>query len=149
MRRAGFRAATHITPPVILASERDVVLTLLAGARRFFVREVRLSPEQRQAIAPHWGWTPQEGFYRFCIGQDEAGRLVTSALFLTEYTIHGPVRGAVGLTPEAKERGAVVVELSEAGVHAMGQFYARIVASLVQRGAILYETAIGRGGTGG
>ena len=39
----------HITPPVVLASDRDALTALLAGARRFFVREVRLSAAQRDA----------------------------------------------------------------------------------------------------
>jgi hypothetical protein len=34
-------------------------------------------------------------------------------LFLTEYTIHGPVRVAVGLGPDGKVRGATVIELTE------------------------------------
>jgi len=43
-------ALAHITPPVVLVSDRDAVVGLLAGARRFFVREVRLSPEERQHL---------------------------------------------------------------------------------------------------
>ena len=86
-------AAAHVTPPVVLVSDRDAVVGLLGGARRFFVREVRLSPEQRQAVAQRSGWTPEESFYRFYLGRDEGGRLVGAMLFLTEYTVHGPVRG--------------------------------------------------------
>src|SRR5947209_17655543 len=57
-------ASAHITPPVVLMSDRDAVVTLLAGAQRFFVREVRLSPAEREAIKRQTGWTPDEDFYR-------------------------------------------------------------------------------------
>ena len=106
-------ALAHVTPPVILMSDREAVVGLLGGARRFFVREVKLSPEQRQAVAKRSGWNPDESFYRFYLGRDDLGRLVGAMLFMTEYTIHGPVRVAVGLGPDGKVRGATVVELTE------------------------------------
>jgi hypothetical protein len=103
----------HITPPVVLVSDREAVASLLAGSRRFFVREVRLSPEQRQRIQKQSGWTPEEDFYRFYIGRDDQGRMVAATIFLTEFTLHGPVRVAVALSPDGKVRGAAVVELTE------------------------------------
>jgi hypothetical protein len=106
-------ALAHVTPPVVLMSDRDAVVGLLGGARRFFVREVTPSAEQRQAIAQRSGWTPEEKFYRFYLGRDDQGRLVAALLFLTEYTVHGPVRVAVALGPDGKVRGATVVELTE------------------------------------
>jgi hypothetical protein len=169
-------AGAHITPPVVLVSDRDAVLTLLGVARRFFVREIRLSPEQRQAIQHQWNWTPDEDFYRFYVGRDEQGRLVAVTIFLTEFTLHGPVRVAVALSPDGKVKGATVVELTEetypwvkplidrnfigeyvgqgsSGRYAlaersdsMTQFYGQIIASLIQRAAILYEVAMGRQG---
>lgn len=110
---AAVPAAAHITPPVVLASDRDALLELLGGARRFFVREVRLSAEERQAIRQRTGWTPDEDFYRFYLGRDADGRLVAAAVFVTEFTVHGPVRVAVGLNPNGTVRGARVVELTE------------------------------------
>jgi len=106
-------AVAHITPPVVLVSDRDAVASLLAGSRRFFVREIRLSPEQRQLIQKQSGWNPDENFYRFYIGRDDQGRMVAASIFLTEFTLHGPVRVAVGIGPEGKIRGATVVELTE------------------------------------
>src|SRR2546422_10238375 len=41
------------------------------------------------------------------------GRLVAGTIFVTEFTIHGPVRVAVSLGPDGKIRGATVVELTE------------------------------------
>src|SRR5262249_60841069 len=101
--------AAHVTPPVILMSDRDAVVGLLGNARRFFVREVKLSPEQRQAVAQRSGWKPDESFYRFYLGRDEGGRLVGAMLFLTEYTVHGPVPVAAGLGAHGQGRRAHVV----------------------------------------
>ncbi len=106
-------ADAHITPPVVLTSDRDALARLLTGAQRFFVREVRLSPAERDAIRRQTGWTPDEDFYRFYIGRDGQGRLVAAATFVTEYTVHGPVRAAVALGPDGRVRGATVIELTE------------------------------------
>ncbi|PYN10243.1 MAG: hypothetical protein DME02_00315 [Candidatus Rokuibacteriota bacterium] len=106
-------ARAHITPPVVLVSDRDAVVSLLAGARRFFVREVRLTAAEKQAIRQQTGWTPEDDFYRFYIGRDDQGRVVAATVFLTEFTIHGPVRVAVALGPDGKVKGATVVELTE------------------------------------
>lgn len=169
-------ATAHITPPVVLVSDRDAVVGLLSGARRFFVREVRLSPDERQAIQRQWNWIPDEDFYRFYVGRDEQGRLLAASIFLTEFTIHGPVRVAVALGPDGKVRGATVVEVTEetypwvkplidrnftreyvgqgstgryllteqgrAAGDSMTQFYGQIIASLIQRAAILYDVAV-------
>ena len=106
-------ALAHVTPPVVLASDRDAVSALLAGARRYFVREVRLTAAERQQMEKETGWRPDEDFYRFYIGRDEQLHDVGAVAFVTEYTIHGPVRVAVGLAPDGKVTGARVVELSE------------------------------------
>jgi Na+-translocating ferredoxin:NAD+ oxidoreductase RnfG subunit len=163
----------HVTPPVVLVSDREAVAGLLTGARRFFVREVKLTSEQKQIIRRRSGWTPDEDFYRFYLGRDEQGRLVGAMLFVTEYTLHGPVRVAVGFGPDGKVRGATVVELTEetypwlkrlidqnftqdyvgldsrgpyqikrANLEGMAQFYGQVVASLIQRAALLYEVAL-------
>lgn len=103
----------HMTPPVVLVSERDAVLGMTGGAKKFFVREVRLSPEEREAIQRQWGWRPEDERYRFYVGRDDAGQLIAAVLFLTEFTIHGPVRVAVGLGPDGHVKDARVVELTE------------------------------------
>jgi hypothetical protein len=106
-------ARAHITPPVVLVSDRDAVVGLLAGARRFFVREVRLTPAEKQTIRQQTGWSPEDDFYRFYIGRDEQGRAIAATVFVTEFTIHGPVRVAAALGPDGKVKGATVVELTE------------------------------------
>ena len=106
-------ALAHITPPVVLVSDRDVLLALLAGAQRFFVREIRLSGPERASIKQRMGFAPDEDFYRFYLGRDAGGRLVAATIFVTEFTLHGPVRVAVALGPDGRVRGATVVELTE------------------------------------
>jgi hypothetical protein len=106
-------ALAHLTPPVVLVSDRDAVLSLLSGARRFFVREVRLGDQEKAAIKQASGWTPDEDFYRFYVGRDDQGRMVGALVFVGDATIHGGVRVAVALEPDGKVRGASVVELTE------------------------------------
>jgi hypothetical protein len=106
-------ALAHLTPPVVLVSDRDAVTSLLAGARRFFVREVRLSDKEKAAIKEASGWTPTEDFYRFYVGRDEQGRMLGALVFVGDTTIHGTVRVATALAPDGKVRGASVVELTE------------------------------------
>ena len=167
----------HITPPVVLISERDAILGMTGGAKKFFVREVRLSPEEREAIQRQWGWRPEDERYRFYVGRDDAGQLTAAVIFLTEFTIHGPVRVAVALGPDGHVKDARVVELTEetypwlkplldqdftrdyvgrgsqsrfevsdrwarAGLENMPQFYAQVVASLIQRAAILFDVTV-------
>ncbi len=103
----------HITPPVVLISDRDAVLSMTQGAKKFFVREVRLKPEEREALRKELGWQADEEFYRFYLGRDDQGKIVAAVAFMTEFTIHGPVRVAVGLGPDGKVKGAKVVELTE------------------------------------
>ncbi len=167
----------HITPPVVLVSERDAVVAMTGGAKKFFVREVRLSPEEREAMQRQWGWRPEDERYRFYVGRDDAGQLTAAVIFLTEFTIHGPVRVATGLGPDGTVRDATVVELTEetypwlkplmdqdftrdyagrgsqgsfgvserwarAGLESMPQFYAQVVASLIQRATILFDVTV-------
>ena len=103
----------HMTPPVILLSERDAVVSMTAGASKFFVREVRLTPEERETLKQQYRWQPEDDMYRFYLGRDNAGQLVAAVIFLTEFTMHGPVRVAVGLNPDGTLKAAKIVELSE------------------------------------
>jgi hypothetical protein len=86
---------------------------MTGGATKFFVREVRLTAEERGTIRQQWGWPAEDELYRFYLGRDAAGQLVAAVIFLTEFTIHGPVRVAVGLNPDGTVKDAKVVELTE------------------------------------
>jgi hypothetical protein len=167
----------HITPPVVLLSDQEAVRGMTGGATKFFVREVRLTAEERETIRQQWGWQAEDDMYRFYLGRDAAGQLVAAVIFLTEYTIHGPVRVAVGLHPDGTVKDAKVVEVTEetlpwlqrlldqnltqeyvgrdsrgnfalsarfavSQVESMPHFYGQIVASLVQRAAILFDVTV-------
>jgi hypothetical protein len=103
----------HITPPVVLLTERQAVTQLLAGASRYSVREVRLTAARRAALEARAGWAPEEEFFRFYIGRDEAGRLVGTAVFVSDFTVHGPVRVGVAVGPDGKVRHAAVMETTQ------------------------------------
>ncbi len=103
----------HITPPVVLLSEQDAVRSMTGGATKFFVREIRLTAEEQGTIRQQWGWQAEDELYRFYLGRDTAGQLVAAVIFLTEFTIHGPVRVAVGLNPDGTVKDTKVVELTE------------------------------------
>ena len=167
----------HITPPVVLLSEQDAVRSMTGGATKFFVREVRLTAEERETIRQQWGWQAEDELYRFYLGRDAAGQLVAAVIFLTEFTIHGPIRVAIGLNPDGTVKDAKVIELTEetlpwlqvllkqnllqeyvgqnsrgnfalggrfatAHIDSMPHFYGQIVASLIQRAAILFEVTV-------
>jgi hypothetical protein len=102
---------------------------------------------------------------------------VVATVFLTDFTIHGPVRVAVAVGPDGAVRGARVVEVTEetyvwikplidanfmqrlAGAPAspgardaapggdpMSEFYAGVIAGLVQRAAALFDVAVRQAG---
>jgi hypothetical protein len=160
-----------------LLSEQDAVRGMTGGATKFFVREVRLTAEEQGTIRQQWGWQAEDALYRFYLGRDTAGQLVAAVIFLTEFTIHGPLRVAVGLNPDGTVKDAKVVELTEetlpwlqvllkqnlvqdyvgrdsrgnfalgerfdaAHIDSMPHFYGQIVASLMQRAAILFEITV-------
>ncbi len=113
---AGFAprpVSAHMTPPVVLATDREAVSRLLGGASRYFVREVRLSAAQQDAVRQKTAWTPDADYYRFYVGRSGDGAAVGAVLFLSEFTIHGPVRVAAAIGPDGKIRGASVVEVTE------------------------------------
>jgi hypothetical protein len=173
----GGTGLAHITPPVVLISDQDAVLGMTSGAKKFFVREVRLTPEERDAVQRQSGWRPEGDLYRAYLGRDDAEQLVAAVMFLTEYTIHGPVRVAVGVGADGKIKGARVVELTEETypwlkplidqdftrdyvgrdsrsnfglserltrmqLDSMPAFYAQVVASLIQRAAVLFDVVV-------
>jgi hypothetical protein len=96
-----------------LLSERDAILGMMGNASRFFVRDIKLTPEEREVLQHQWAWQPEDVLYRFYLGRDAAGQLMTAVTFLTEFTLHGPVRIAVGLDPNGKVQDAKVMELTE------------------------------------
>jgi hypothetical protein len=106
-------ARAHVTPPVRLTSDRQALSGLLPDAAKRMVRDVQLSGAERATIERQTGWNPHRGVHRVHLGRDAEGRLVGAVVFVTEYAMHGPVRMAVALGPDARVRDATVVEVSE------------------------------------
>ncbi len=106
-------ARAHVTHPMVYMSDREAVVQMTSGAKKHSVREVRLAPAERRAIEARWGWKASEALYRFYLGRDESGRLVSAVTFLTEHTIHGPIRIAVALDRDGKVKDARIVEVGE------------------------------------
>jgi hypothetical protein len=106
-------ARAHMTPPLALASEREAVTRLLSGSSRYFVREVRLSAAEKDAVHKRTGWSADDDYYRLYVGRGSDGSAVASAVLLTDFTIHGPVRVAVAIAPDRKVKGVVLVEVTE------------------------------------
>lgn len=106
-------AHAHMAPPVVLLSEREAVLALTGGAKKLFVRETRLTATERRRVLERTGWNADDDFYRFYLGRDAEGKVTSAATLIHEFTIHGPVRVAVGFSSDGKVTGARVVELTE------------------------------------
>jgi len=103
----------HITPPVVLVSERDAVASQHAGAKKLSLREVSLTPDERKAVQATYGWRAQDDVHAFYMGRDDAGKLLSASVFMTEATMHGIIRVAVGFTPDGRVKGAEVVEVAK------------------------------------
>jgi hypothetical protein len=106
-------ASAHMTPPVVLHSEKEVVAAATRGAAKISVREIRLTEAEREEVARRSGWRPPAGVQRFYVGRDGSGKLLSAVTFLSEFTIHGPVRVGVAIGPDGRVRDVQVVELTE------------------------------------
>src|SRR5882762_7044290 len=62
-------ARAHITPPVVLASDREAVARLLPAATRYFVREVRLFFFKDAATTEIYTLSLHDDYYRFYVGR--------------------------------------------------------------------------------
>ncbi len=106
-------AWAHLTPPVVVVPERDAVLSQHAGAKKLSQRDVSLTAEERKAIQSAYGWRASDELHGFYMGRDDAGKLLSASVFMTEATMHGIIRVAVGLTPDGRVKDAQVVEVAE------------------------------------
>lgn len=106
-------AWAHITPPVVLVSERDAVASQHAGAKKLSLREASLTADERKLVQSTYGWRATDDVHNFYMGRDDAGKLLSASVFMTEATMHGMIRVAVGFTPDGKVKAAEVVEVSE------------------------------------
>ena len=106
-------AWAHLTPPVVLVSERDAVASQHAGAKKLSLREATLTPEERKAVQATYGWRAQDDIHAFYMGRDDSGKLLSASIFMSEAAMHGIIRVAVAFTPDGRVKSAELVELSE------------------------------------
>jgi hypothetical protein len=103
----------HVNPPVVLLSDRDAMVAVLPDATAFEPTRLELTPQQKQALKKEWRFDVDDSAFRVHQGRDAEGRAAGCAVFLTQATIHSPVRLAVGLGENGRITGVAVVELSE------------------------------------
>ena len=127
----------HITPPVVLVAERDAIATQLAGAKKLSLREASLTADERKAVQATYGWRASDDAHNFYMGRDESGKLLSALVFMTEATMHGVIRVAVGFTPDGRVKSADVAEVSE-------EIYAHL-KPLVDRGFTKRYAGLGPG----
>lgn len=106
-------AWAHLTAPVVLVSERDALASQHAAARKLSLREASLTGDERKLVQATYGWRASDEVHNFYMGRDDAGRLLSASVFMTEATMHGIIRVAVGLTPDGRVKAADVVEVAE------------------------------------
>jgi hypothetical protein len=106
-------AWAHLAAPVVLVPERAALAAQHAGAKQLSVRESTLTADERKAIQSTYGWRASDDRHAFYMGRDDAGKLLSASIFMTEATMHGIIRVAVGLTPDGRVKAAEVVEVAE------------------------------------
>jgi hypothetical protein len=106
-------AGAHVNPPVVLLSDHDAMVAVLPGAATFQPARLSLTPQQKQALKREWRFKVDDSRYRLYEGRDAQGHAAGCAVFLSQATIHSPVRIAVGLGPNGRITGVEFVEVSE------------------------------------
>jgi hypothetical protein len=110
---AASAAWAHITPPVVVVPERDAVASQHAGAKKLSQRDVSLTADERKAIQSAYGWRATDEPHAFYMGRDDAGKLLSASVFMTEATMHGIIRVAVAFTPDGRVKDAQVTDVAE------------------------------------
>jgi hypothetical protein len=106
-------APAHVNPSLVLLSDRDAMAVALPGAVRFADRRIKLTSAQKETLQKEWRFKADEGNYRIHEGRDAGAQVVGTVVFLTQATIHSPVRLAVGVGNDGRVTGAALVEVSQ------------------------------------
>jgi hypothetical protein len=109
---AGAAAHAHINPPLALLSEREALAMALPGAAEFARVRLELSAGQKRTLRKQWHWAADEQLLQAHLGRGPRGTAGVVVL-VSEITIHGSVRVAVGVGPDGRVTGAVLVEVSQ------------------------------------
>jgi hypothetical protein len=109
---AGAAAQAHINPPLALLGEREALAIALPGATEFARVRLELSAGQKRALRTQWSWAADEQLLQGHVGRGPRGAAGVVVL-VSEITIHGSVRVAVGVGPDGRVTGAALVEVSQ------------------------------------
>ncbi len=100
----------HVTPNVRLHTIREAVQRLLPQGR-LFVKEVRLTEEQKSRLKALDNWDTQNDRFKFFISRDNNKRLNRVMISMIEFTRHGPVVVAVALNADGRVAEALITDL--------------------------------------
>lgn len=103
-------ARAHVTPNVRLHTIRETVQILLP-AGDLFVKDVKLTGEQKKKLNRLDNWTTQEDEFKFYVSRDKQGKLLRAMVSMTQITRHGPVVVAVALNPDGTVADALVTDV--------------------------------------
>ncbi|MFQ5451247.1 MAG: hypothetical protein ACE5E9_11515 [Nitrospinaceae bacterium] len=103
-------ALAHVTPVVKLSSTRDTIARLLPQGK-LSLKDVRLTPDQMQKLKSQGNWESHENHYKFFVSRAPDNQLQRAAVFITEYSRHGPVVVAVSLDPSGKVVDAILTDI--------------------------------------
>jgi hypothetical protein len=103
-------AWAHVTPSVKLSTTRETVQRLLPDGK-LLLKDIHLTPEQTRKLRANGNWDTHEDTYRFYVSRDEHNRLKRAMIFMTEFTLHGPIVIAVALDPQGTVADALITDV--------------------------------------
>lgn len=102
----------HVSPPVVLATEAQILKDMTGRTDGIAVSRVKLDASQRAALKEGCGCKASEVSYRAYVAGPEGGK-AAAVVFVSEPTQHGPVRVAVALDRDGRVAAARVLEVTE------------------------------------
>lgn len=105
-------ARAHVSPPVVLATEAQILKDMTGRTDGLAVSRVKLDASQRAAMKEGCGCKASEVSYRAYVAGPEGGK-AAAVVFVSEPTQHGPVRVAVALDRDGRVAAARVLEVTE------------------------------------
>lgn len=109
----------HVTPNIKLISTKDALIRLLPQGK-LFLKDVSLSDEQMASLKNQGNWSSHENSYQFFVVRDNDNSLKGTAVFITEYTRHGPIVLAIGLDQDGSILGALITDVQTEAMEWIG-----------------------------
>jgi hypothetical protein len=103
-------ALAHVSPNVKLVTTKEAVSQLLPSGK-LFLKQVHLNNSQMQKLQSNDNWNSHEANYKFFVSRDKNNSIQRVAIFITEFTRHGPIVVAVSLDSTGKVMDAMVTDI--------------------------------------